>query len=496
MDAKAARFVIVSGDTQRLAPSSTPMASAGYLEMKAVLNHLYARSHGYDFWFYQYDTADNSPQKTCSVDGTTGSKQRHASWCKLLVVADVFATAPAGQGVRGVLWMDTDAHFATPGVSLHKFLATVREGSGCKTLFRGAPELFGSRKAVDEADLLTAQEYPGCGGPFLAAILLFRNTHGARAILRDWWNMEVCASSFPWEQRALSSYYMNIKPNGTAVLDVGTMQSKFRPATPSLHDANPHEFFGHDGHVVEAHLAREIAGWCANISAFANSIGQAPRAAGHRLPGCDEAGVPAVRRLRGVRALATLHYWGVTDGQFQRALHEVRTSRLRTVTRARFDALAKSVHEDRLVRQAHRLVRHWRNVSSGPPQYVPRDCRWISVGYCDERETNRQERPCPSREESAGVTFSDGPNHGGWYFATSPATTSPAPRQTAAGGARDRGARTSHSPTRPPEATPTQTPARPRAHTRTPPTVPPAEQQAAAPHATGLLDRARTWAGL
>lgn len=57
MDAKAARFlsglciVIVSGDTQRLAPSSTPMASAGYLEMKAVLNHLYARSHGYDFWY-------------------------------------------------------------------------------------------------------------------------------------------------------------------------------------------------------------------------------------------------------------------------------------------------------------------------------------------------------------------------------------------------------------------------------------------------------------
>ena len=84
------------------------MATAGYLELKAVLNYLYARHHGYGYFYYEYPDSGGAKDRgrglyrVCSLTGRQDEwrrnggigyvhyRPRHASWCKLLVVADVF----------------------------------------------------------------------------------------------------------------------------------------------------------------------------------------------------------------------------------------------------------------------------------------------------------------------------------------------------------------------------------------------------------------------
>ena len=67
--------------------------------------YLYAEKHGYQFYYYHY--TDASLHAACSVNGR-GRGARHASWCKLLVVADVLERdAAMDSPMQGVLWMDT-----------------------------------------------------------------------------------------------------------------------------------------------------------------------------------------------------------------------------------------------------------------------------------------------------------------------------------------------------------------------------------------------------
>jgi hypothetical protein len=96
-----AKAWIVTGDTTNLAPKST-MDSTSWMDLMAVLNLNYAQAHGYGYTRFTYNASDVN-----SVCAHPSFGARHASWCKLLVVAKVMAEAPSS--VEYVMWLDSDA---------------------------------------------------------------------------------------------------------------------------------------------------------------------------------------------------------------------------------------------------------------------------------------------------------------------------------------------------------------------------------------------------
>jgi len=281
-----------------------------------------------------------------------------------------------GTGVKGFLWLDSDANVATPEISMDAFLGSVLEGSGCNYMLEG-PHLRRSRQPIEDAHLLVSRSTLQCNEPAICGLWFLRNTARGREILREWWNLDVCGAEFPWEQRALNSYLLNFKPKDIAVMDMAAHQSKWKPP-PRVDDINPKLFLAHDGHVVEKSLMEKCK--------------------------CTQS------QARGRVALGTLQLWNVSSGAFADALAALKRKHIVNLSNQTLGQLASRVYDTDLAAQADRAVELWNRIGpkSNDLKRKPMQCRWIPVGYCDQHADE-----CLAANLSQGVSYAGG-TAGGW----------------------------------------------------------------------------------
>jgi hypothetical protein len=178
-----AKAWIVTGDTSSLTEGAT-MNDTNYMDLMAVLNLKYAQTHGYGYTRFKYGGDDIN-----SVCAHPSFGSRHASWCKLLVVAKVMQEAPPS--VEHVLWLDTDAVMQKQQLTIPEIIDILPSGCGnrCNTT-----ECQAHRRS---SALLVLANYPFCQEPGLCAVNIWKR-HSYEPILKMWWNYNQCRQEFPW----------------------------------------------------------------------------------------------------------------------------------------------------------------------------------------------------------------------------------------------------------------------------------------------------------
>eukprot|EP00928_Gymnodinium_smaydae_P032244 TRINITY_DN23406_c0_g1_i1.p1 TRINITY_DN23406_c0_g1~~TRINITY_DN23406_c0_g1_i1.p1 ORF type:complete len:440 (-),score=37.69 TRINITY_DN23406_c0_g1_i1:8-1327(-) len=368
------QFILASADTAPWPNEDVTIETAGYRELKAVLNFLYAQHHGYKYVKYIY--GPDASEDVSSVCFHPSAGPRHAAWCKLLSVAESMDQGRYVKSFAGVFWLDSDLHIASLKYSLEVFLKNVREGGECDQLVKR--KRMGTRAALRRSHLMTAKEYGGCGGPVLTAMFYLRNTVEGRHILKEWWNSEACSQVFPWEQRALESYVLNAhdRPKGINVFDIDSFVVKVNEETTVMNDAYMEvpawenvtikNMFIHDGHVC-------------NILASESN---------------------ACEMMRSVRARRTLEAWGITDVAFQKAFANIRKHHTVVLSREKLDQISNRLLDDAISKKYRRMVQNFAVSGPGTVSVDESECRWIPIGWCKTEMNASMTQGCSPSDRS------------------------------------------------------------------------------------------------
>eukprot|EP00928_Gymnodinium_smaydae_P030170 TRINITY_DN22498_c0_g1_i1.p1 TRINITY_DN22498_c0_g1~~TRINITY_DN22498_c0_g1_i1.p1 ORF type:complete len:420 (+),score=25.42 TRINITY_DN22498_c0_g1_i1:62-1321(+) len=351
------RYLLVSADTDPWPTNVTSMTSAKYSVLKTVANYIYAQHNGYEYVRYVYTDASSSIENACNHPF---AGPRHAAWCKLLAVA--IATSDLGKHISsfaGTFWLDTDMHIATLKYSLDDFLDGAKEGSECQLLVGN--NMSDTHEWLERSHVITAKEWGGCNGPFLTAMWFLRNSKEGHDILREWWNIVGCTAAFPWEQRALESYGLNVQDkrmSGLAVFDVDThhfrgteILNDFTVSVPSQDNFTFRNMFVHDGHSAQ-HV-----------------------------------------EMRAIRVRRTLSDWGITEEAFQRAIDAIRQRHIRTLSRVQLDQIGRSLYDESLAFKYDKLIKAYERVGPAGKSKLP-GCRWVPVGHCDPDNKRSRKEGC------------------------------------------------------------------------------------------------------
>ena len=95
--------VVVTADTQSLSRKSS-FSDGGWMDLMAVSVLHWAQRHGYGYSRYRYSKSPREDINRVCKHPVFGD--RHASWCKLLVVAALMKSLP--DEVEEILWLDSD----------------------------------------------------------------------------------------------------------------------------------------------------------------------------------------------------------------------------------------------------------------------------------------------------------------------------------------------------------------------------------------------------
>jgi hypothetical protein len=163
------------------------------MELMAIARLHYAQRYGYGFTRFTYEPGADA-DNTCTHPRFGA---RHASWCKLLVIAKLLQELP--KSVEHLVWLDSDT-MPQQQISFPQFLKLTPNGcvSNPCTTSQPASECKAHK---DRAGLLVASNYPSCTQPGLCAVQVWRpGTKSTPKLLQAWWNTNFCSQQFPWDQ--------------------------------------------------------------------------------------------------------------------------------------------------------------------------------------------------------------------------------------------------------------------------------------------------------